>query len=43
MKDDSLVIGEVFWQVIIHITFVASAIALASIDRLTYRNEGKGH
>ena len=29
--------GEVFWQVMIHITFVASAIALAWIDRLTYR------
>ena len=43
VKDNSLVIGEVFWQVIIHITFVASAIALASIERLTYRNEGKGH
>ena len=26
-----------FWQVIIHITFVASAIALAGIDRLTFR------
>ncbi len=27
----------IFWQVMIHITFVASAIALAWIDRLTYR------
>ena len=35
--------GEVFWQVMIHITFVASAIALAWIDRLTYRPETKGH
>ncbi len=34
---------EVFWQVIIHVTFVASAIALAWIDRLTYRPEAKGH
>jgi uncharacterized protein (TIGR00645 family) len=32
-----------FWQVIIHVTFVASAIALAYIDRLTYRPEAKGH
>jgi uncharacterized protein (TIGR00645 family) len=31
------------WQVVIHVTFVASAIALAWIDRLTYRPEGKGH
>ena len=29
------------WQVIIHVTFVASAIALAWIDRLTYRGEDK--
>jgi uncharacterized protein (TIGR00645 family) len=34
---------EVFWQVMIHVTFVASAIALAWIDRLTYRPETKGH
>jgi uncharacterized protein (TIGR00645 family) len=33
-----------FWQVIIHVTFVASAVALAWIDRLTYRPaETKGH
>jgi uncharacterized protein (TIGR00645 family) len=32
-----------FWQVIIHVTFVASAIALAWIDRLTYRPETKAH
>jgi len=29
------------WQVIIHVTFVASAIALAWIDRLTFRGEEK--
>jgi uncharacterized protein (TIGR00645 family) len=29
------------WQVIIHVTFVASAIALALIDRMTYRPEPK--
>jgi uncharacterized protein (TIGR00645 family) len=29
------------WQVVIHVTFVASAIALAFIDRLTYRLEPK--
>jgi uncharacterized protein (TIGR00645 family) len=31
------------WQVIIHVTFVASAIALALIDRMTYRPELKTH
>jgi uncharacterized protein (TIGR00645 family) len=31
------------WQVIIHITFVASAVALAFIDRITYRPEPKPH
>src|SRR5688500_5602383 len=31
------------WQVIIHVTFVASAIALAFIDRLTYRPDAKPH
>jgi uncharacterized protein (TIGR00645 family) len=31
------------WQVIIHVTFVASAVALAWIDRLTSKPEGKGH
>ena len=31
------------WQVIIHVTFVASAIALALIDRLTYRPDLKAH
>jgi uncharacterized protein (TIGR00645 family) len=30
---------QIFWQVMIHITFVASAIALAWIDRLTFREE----
>lgn len=29
----------IMWQVIIHVTFVASAIALAWIDRLTFRAE----
>ena len=44
VKDADLKMGEVFWQVIIHVTFVASAIALAWIDRLTYRPvEAKGH
>lgn len=28
---------EIFWQVVIHATFVLSAIALAWIDRLTFR------
>src|SRR5687768_12440382 len=31
------------WQVVIHVTFVASAIALAFIDRITYRPESKPH
>ncbi len=31
------------WQVIIHVTFVFSAIALAWIDRLTLRGEEKAH
>jgi uncharacterized protein (TIGR00645 family) len=30
---------QMMWQVIIHVTFVASAIALAWIDRLTFREE----
>ena len=29
------------WQVIIHVTFVASSIALAFIDRLTFPNHDK--
>jgi uncharacterized protein (TIGR00645 family) len=33
--------NTMLWQVIIHITFVASAIALALIDRMTYRPEAK--
>ena len=33
--------NTMLWQVIIHITFVASAIALALIDRMTYRSEAK--
>jgi uncharacterized protein (TIGR00645 family) len=28
---------EIFWQVMIHLTFVFSALAMAWIDRLTYR------
>ncbi len=31
------------WQVIIHVTFVASAIALAWIDRLTFKPAGAEH
>jgi uncharacterized protein (TIGR00645 family) len=31
------------WQVVIHLTFVASAIALAGIDRLTFRVEEARH
>jgi uncharacterized protein (TIGR00645 family) len=37
-KHDNKVI---FWQVVIHVTFVASAIALAWIDRLTFHGEAK--
>jgi uncharacterized protein (TIGR00645 family) len=33
---------EITWQVVIHVTFVASAIALAWIDRLTFRPD-KAH
>jgi uncharacterized protein (TIGR00645 family) len=33
----------IYWQVIIHITFVASAIALAWIDKLTYHPVDKLH
>src|SRR5687767_3051274 len=32
-----------FWQVMIHITFVGSALALASVDRLTYHTTEKAH
>lgn len=31
------------WQVVIHVTFVASAVALAWIDRLTFRPAEKEH
>ena len=31
------------WQVVIHVTFVASAVALAFIDRIAYRPESKPH
>jgi uncharacterized protein (TIGR00645 family) len=34
---DKLKEPMMFWQVVIHVTFVASAIALAYIDRLTFR------
>jgi uncharacterized protein (TIGR00645 family) len=33
----NLEVKMLLWQVIIHVTFVASAIALACIDRLTFR------
>lgn len=36
---DNLANQMMLWQVVIHITFVASAIALAWIDRLTFRPE----
>ena len=39
-KEDSQM---VLWQVVIHVTFVASAIALAWIDRLTLRAVEKVH
>jgi uncharacterized protein (TIGR00645 family) len=32
----------VLWQVVIHVTFVGSAIALAWIDRLTFKPADKG-
>jgi uncharacterized protein (TIGR00645 family) len=38
---DKLTDRMVLWQVIIHVTFVASAIALAWIDRLTFRTASK--
>lgn len=33
----------ILWQVVIHVTFVGSAIALAWIDRLTFKPAGKEH
>jgi uncharacterized membrane protein YqhA len=33
----------VFWQVTIHLAFVLSAIALAWIDRLTFRADDVRH
>jgi uncharacterized protein (TIGR00645 family) len=36
---DKMTEQTMLWQVVIHITFVASAVALAWIDRLTYRRE----
>src|SRR5829696_1919171 len=38
---DQLDSKTMLWQVIIHVTFVASAIALALIDRMTYRPDVK--
>lgn len=38
---DGLPNKQIFWQVVIHVTFVASAIALAWIDRLTFHGESK--
>ena len=40
---DKLTDKMMLWQVTIHVTFVASAIALALIDRMTYRPELKAH
>ena len=34
---------QMLWQVTIHLTFVLSAIALAWIDRLTYRTVQEAH
>ncbi len=34
---------QLIWQVVIHVTFVASAIALAWIDRLTFREADTAH
>jgi uncharacterized protein (TIGR00645 family) len=39
----SLANQTIFWQVIIHVTFVASSIALALIDRMTLPSAEKGH
>ena len=39
----SLENNVMLWQVIIHVTFVASAIALAWIDRLTFKPTGGEH
>lgn len=41
--DPSATDKMILWQVVIHATFVASAIALAWIDRLTFRAVDKGH
>ena len=35
--------GSPFWQVMIHITFVGSAVMLALIERMTEPKKGKGH
>ncbi len=39
----NLDVKMMLWQVIIHTTFVLSAIALAWIDRLTFRPPAQGH
>ncbi len=40
---DKLDTKTLLWQVVIHVTFVASALILAWIDRLTYRPPGPEH
>jgi uncharacterized protein (TIGR00645 family) len=40
---DKMTHQTMLWQVVIHITFVASAVALAYIDRITYRREATSH
>ena len=42
-EQNSAAFWQVFWQVIIHVTFVASAIALAWIDRLTFKPASTEH
>ncbi|HKQ39053.1 MAG TPA: TIGR00645 family protein [Verrucomicrobiae bacterium] len=43
INSDKLPQHMILWQVVIHMTFVASSIALAFIDRITYRGETKTH
>lgn len=40
---DNMQEKTMLWQTLIHITFVASAVALAWIDRLTYRPDSSSH
>ncbi len=40
---ESLQTKTMLWQVVIHVTFVASAIALAWIDRLTFKPAAAAH